>query len=684
MNQRGRISKRKTFKNISANLFIKLVTYLFSFLTVAYAARVLQPEVYGKISFISSFTSYFVMLANLGMPIYAMRLCAENRDDRKALSRAANELWSIGIILSIFSLAVFLLIVMATPKLREDRLLFFIFGSGVIFQAIGFEWLYKGIERFRFLAVCQLVSKAVSLMCMVLFIHSERQLPLYAILSVTTGYGANLVYLFSLKKHIDISLAIRINRKHLKPIFVFALMSTAVSVYSSLDLTMLGFMKTDLETGLYSVAAKGKGVLTMLGGIVWTSMLPLATRLWNEGKKEHFKSLAEKAVTIVAAIQLFVTVICFIFAQQIVIIIGGESYAGAETAFRILLFSLVPIGISNIFGGMVLIPAGAERYLLYAEVTGAAVNFVSNIFVIPLCSIEGAAATTVLSELVVTVMCGCFIRKVLQMDFGFSLIRKVGTWAFGFVKRRIIRLNSRIHNTMLPYHCPCCDTYLKSFIEGGYKKAPDRFDRARYEHAEQSVICPVCGALPRHRILALWSDEHRDKLQKSKILYFAAERSMMRWMKKNSVTCITADLYSKADLNMDIQDTGLPGESFDVVICNHVLEHVDDFRKALGELNRILRIGGILICSFPMDPKVELLDEDLDIDTDEGRRKRFGQYDHKRVFGMKADKLLSEAGFSVEAIKGTDYPEKILPVVGPADYDMNILFCCIKRPIGEE
>ena len=137
----GYIMKRKTIQNISANLFIKLVTYVFSFLTVAYAARVLQPEVYGRVSFVSSFTGYFVMLANLGMPIYAMRLCAEKKDDRKALSMAVNELWSMGIVLSVISIAVFITIVLTVPRLRDDRLLFFIYASTIIFQAFGFEWL---------------------------------------------------------------------------------------------------------------------------------------------------------------------------------------------------------------------------------------------------------------------------------------------------------------------------------------------------------------------------------------------------------------------------------------------------------------------------------------------------------------------------------------------------------------
>ena len=126
----------------------------------------------------------------------------------------------------------------------------------------------------------------------------------------------------------------------------------------------------------------------------------------------------------------------------------------------------------------------------------------------------------------------------------------------------------------------------------------------------------------------------------------------------------------------------LESESFDLITMWHVLEHVDDFRKALREMYRILRPGGSFICSFPMDPKIELLDEDPAIQTEEERIRRFGQDDHKRVFGMKADRFLTEAGFEVERIDGKDYPKEILPVVGPADYDMNLLFRCIKNERG--
>ena len=246
------------------------------------------------------------------------------------------------------------------------------------------------------------------------------------------------------------------------------------------------------------------------------------------------------------------------------------------------------------------------------------------------------------------------------------------------IRSLYFRTDAKVFQDQMKYYCPCCETRLRTFAEGDYVDYPEKYDHRRYVKTRQDVICPVCGALPRHRILAIWCDKHRSDLQSSDILYFAPEISMMRWMKCNSISCTTADLYAPANLRLDIQATGLSDECFDVVFCNHVLEHVDDFRMALKELYRILRPGGRLICSFPMDPGIDLVDEETEKSLVEERVQRFGQYDHKRVFGMNADQMLSAAGFTVEKISGENCPENILPVIGPGDYDINLLFDCRK------
>lgn len=227
--------------------------------------------------------------------------------------------------------------------------------------------------------------------------------------------------------------------------------------------------------------------------------------------------------------------------------------------------------------------------------------------------------------------------------------------------------------------CPCCGARARRFNSGNFISKSKQFNPSRYEGILQEVICPVCMSLPRHRILASWGDAHLQLFKNAKILYFAPEKGIQLWMERNSISYVSADLCRKdADLQLNIQKTGLPDESYDLVICNHILEHVDDFRDALREVFRILTHNGAFICSFPMDPTVELLDEDSSVQTAEERLQRYGQVDHKRVFGMKADQFLTEAGFNVEIIRGDDYPEEILPVVGPANYDANILFCCRK------
>ena len=194
------------------------------------------------------------------------------------------------------------------------------------------------------------------------------------------------------------------------------------------------------------------------------------------------------------------------------------------------------------------------------------------------------------------------------------------------------------------------------------------------------MICPVCGSLPRHRIIASWCDRNKDLLSKSRILIFAPEKCIVFYMHENGIPFITADLFHRADLRLDIQDTGLPEESFDVIFCNHVLEHVDNLHAALKELYRIVSPGGMLICSFPIDLSIEKTQEGCGVLSRKEHIGMFGQYDHNRLFGRDSPQLLSRAGFDVGTIDLDLLPEDILPVTGPADYDSSTVFVCRKMP----
>ena len=234
-------------------------------------------------------------------------------------------------------------------------------------------------------------------------------------------------------------------------------------------------------------------------------------------------------------------------------------------------------------------------------------------------------------------------------------------------------------------YCPCCNSRFVTFTDRGYKNRPDYFDPSRYESCCQDVICPLCLSLPRHRILSVWCEKNINKLRGKRILYFAPENGMVRVLKRNKIAFTSADLFNEADLKLDLNHIDQPDASWDVVFCNHVLEHVPDYKKALRELYRILKPGGMLICSFPIDIRYETVQEDDALvgddspQADRERIRKFGQKDHLRVFGRDSRKLLEEAGFVVSVIDGDTMPEEIMPVVGSADYDSNKLFMCEKR-----
>ena len=246
------------------------------------------------------------------------------------------------------------------------------------------------------------------------------------------------------------------------------------------------------------------------------------------------------------------------------------------------------------------------------------------------------------------------------------------------------RISALVHADKVLYYCPCCKLKLIEFVDGKFYERPERYNPMLYKTCQQDVLCPFCNSLPRHRILATWCSQHIDNLKGSRILYFALEKGMKLWLKRNRLVYTTADLFFPADLALDLNNIEQDDNSWDIVFCNHVLEHVPDYRKALGELYRILVPGGRLICSFPIDSNYETVFEDASLVQDElpeveqERIRKFGQKDHLRVFGRDSVKLLEAAGFSVTIIDGDTMPASILPIVGPADYDSNKLFVCEK------
>ncbi len=670
-------------KNAIRYGLMTLFNYLLSFLIVFVAARALAAEALGGASFASSVVSYFALIAQMGIPLYGMRLCAKSRGDPAKLSQSVAELFAMGALLTGASLVLFALTVLFVPQLSAIAPLMVIFGVGLLAQCINFEWAFKGLEEYRYLLVRSVAVKTLAFVLVLLLVHSQADLYRYAAITVFSAVGCSLVDFVRLSRFVSPRQVGRLNlRPHIRPVMTFFLMSCATLIYANLDIVMLGFMRDAAEVGYYEIAVKAKVALTAIGGILWNVTLPRATALWAEGDRDGFERLAQRTLRFVCVFQAVVTVVFMLCAGWVIPFIAGDGYLPAVPAFRILLLTLLPIGVSNIIGGQVLIPAGAEKRLLVAELCGAGLNLVLNFALIPVWGIEGAASATVAAEVVVALVAYYWAAKDLHVVL-FPWERAVAR-ALGGLRASAVAARCRVAALFIPddrveCYCTCCEMPLRAWGVARFAERPDLYDARRYAGMPQDVVCPACGSIPRHRIIAWYLGRHLELVRGRDVLHFAAERGLSRWFGRHGVRVTTADLRAPADLQLDLCDIALPDGSWDVIVCNHVLEHVADWRRALAELRRVLRPGGLLVCSFPIDPRLETVYEDAGVVTPEGRVAWFGQHDHLRVFGADSAELLRDAGFRVEVVRGSDCPDVIRPVVGPADYDSDEVFFCWKQ-----
>ena len=172
-----------------------------------------------------------------------------------------------------------------------------------------------------------------------------------------------------------------------------------------------------------------------------------------------------------------------------------------------------------------------------------------------------------------------------------------------------------------------------------------------YGKQRENALSPGTLSLERHRQMWLYLQNETDFFTKNyKVLHIAPEQEFLRKFKKmKNLDYTSADLFSPiVDVKADILDLPFEDESFDVIFCNHVLEHIIDDKKAMSELYRVMKKGGWGILQVPMKNSLEKTYEDFTITDPKEKQKHFGQYDHVRWYGMDYFERLQSVGFETD------------------------------------
>jgi SAM-dependent methyltransferase len=203
--------------------------------------------------------------------------------------------------------------------------------------------------------------------------------------------------------------------------------------------------------------------------------------------------------------------------------------------------------------------------------------------------------------------------------------------------------------------------YVRGFLEFYYKgdRLEDPISGRQYRkflpygriNSRENALCPGSLSLERHRLLWLYLNQKTDFfVKKQRMLHIAPEQCFIDLFRKQAnLDYTTADLFSPlADIKMDIHEIPFDENVFDVVFCNHVMEHVEDDHQCMKEVYRILKPGGFAIMQVPSNYDRDVTYEDKSITDPKEREKHFGQDDHLREYGRDYGMILQKAGFKVK------------------------------------
>lgn len=386
--------------NFIMNVILKTSAFLFPLITFPYVSRVLGATANGNISFASSVVSYFSLCASLGIPSYGIRKCAEVRDNRELLSKTVQELLIINIICTIISYIAFSILVFSIEKFAEQKLLFYVTSLSIIFNTLGIDWFYQGIEQYDYITIRNIAFKIIAVVLMFIFIHTPTDYVKYAGITVLGSVGSNVLNITRTSHYIDFKLYKSYNlTQHLKPIFLLFLYNATTTIFTNLDQVMLGFMSSSREVGYYAATVKIKNILTSVITALGSVMLPRVAYYLKQNNKEKFTLLIKESFDFILLSAIPIALYFVVESRPIILFLAGQGYERSVTIMQFIAPSIIFIGLSSVTAWQLLIPLKLEIYTVIGAVIAAIVNVVLNLILIPSIGGCGAAIATTIAEL---------------------------------------------------------------------------------------------------------------------------------------------------------------------------------------------------------------------------------------------------------------------------------------------
>lgn len=404
-------------KNLFYSILLVLANYVFPFLTYPYVSRVLGVTGIGACNFVDSVINYFILFSTLGIEAVGTREIAKNKQDQGQLDRIFSNLILVSSILTGIMLLVLLVVTFTVPVLlaHKDMMLFGAFK--LVFNCFLMEWLFKGLEDFRLITLRSVAVKTLYVVSVLLFVKKPGDAGIYYLLSCLLVVVNALVNMLVARNRVHLTFTEIHFSATFKSVLTLGLYTILTSMYTSMNVTYLGFMTDDTQVGYYATATKLYAIVMALFTAVTGVMIPRLSTVVAEGDMDKLRAYFNTVSDWVLVFTIPIATWMFIMAPDIVRLVSGPGYEGAILPMMIISPLIFIIGYEQVLALQTLLPLGKDSLLLRFSAIGALVGISLNILIVPKLLAVGSACVWVVCEVLLLILCQRAVTRVAGNTF---------------------------------------------------------------------------------------------------------------------------------------------------------------------------------------------------------------------------------------------------------------------------
>ncbi len=403
-------------KNYLYNLIYLILTFAASLVTAPYISRVLGADGVGTVSYAMSLVSYFVLFASMGMELHGRREISYAQNDPVSRSRT---FWEIQLLRGITTFVILLIYILFCFLAvgEEARYLYLFLSLQIVNVFTDTVWFFQGLEEFGKIVSRNLFVKLIGIICIFVFVRSKEDLLFYLIAQVGVGVVASIFMWGYLPKYLC-RIPIRTLRpfRHTRVVLALFIPTIAIQIYTVLDKTLIGLITGDpYQNGYYEQALRIYTIAMTVIRSMDTVVSPRIGHHFEAGEHETVRDLICRSYRFVwmMSIPLCFGMICV--AESFVPWFFGEGYDAVVPLMQVISLLLIAIGIGGVTGAQYLLPTKREKTYTTVIVSGACLNLILNLIMIPSLGAMGAAIASVVAETMISTVGLIVLRKELPM-----------------------------------------------------------------------------------------------------------------------------------------------------------------------------------------------------------------------------------------------------------------------------